>query len=82
MDEPIIELELEVEETPQPLKPQEKIIDGMASEHEEYLQEDFQDIIVRDIFEEIVDYVRTYALPLCEVLTMEDVEDIINQIYF
>jgi hypothetical protein len=53
-------------------------LDGVASEHEEYLQDNFQETIVRDIFDELVDYIGSLALPLCEFMTHEDIEEILD----
>jgi len=54
--------------------------DETDPEHLQYLQEQFQDDLVNEIFENIVDYVRNNALPLCEFMTPDDVEVVIDEL--
>lgn len=49
-------------------------------EYEKFLQDQFQDEVINDIFYDIVDYVKTQAIPICEYLTREDVEIIIENL--
>ena len=49
--------------------------------HIEFLQNQFQDEIVESIFESIVEYVRETAIPLCEFMTKDDVEVIIDELH-
>ena len=53
-------------------------LDEVDSDHEEYIQNCFQDDIVEIIFNNIVSYIDNQAIPLCEFLTRDDVEDIIT----
>ena len=52
--------------------------EDIDSEIEEYLQNDFQDDLVNKIFEDIKNYINDQAVPLCEYLTHDDIEEIIN----
>ena len=52
--------------------------EDIDSEVEEYLQNDFQDDLVNKIFEDIKNYIDDQAVPLCEYLTHDDIEEIIN----
>ena len=47
-------------------------------QYEEYLQNDFQDAIITDIFSQMVQYIKNQALPICEYITIDDVEYIIE----
>ena len=47
-------------------------------QYEEYLQNDFQDTIITDIFSQMVQYIKNQALPICEYITIDDVEYIIE----
>ena len=49
-------------------------------EYEQYLQNSFQDEIVETIFYNIVEYIKNQAIPICEHLTQEDVEIIIENL--
>jgi hypothetical protein len=49
-------------------------------EYEEYLQNSFQDDIIEDIFFKIKEYINHTALPICEFLTREGVEIIIQNL--
>lgn len=55
-----------------------KDLDETASDHELYLQNCFQDELVNDIFDDIEDYIRTQAIPICEYLTRDSVEEMID----
>jgi hypothetical protein len=52
--------------------------DGVDSDFEEYLQNDFQDELVNEIFEDIKNYINDQAIPLCEYITHDDIEEIVN----
>ena len=52
----------------------------MDKDHEAYLQDTFQDEIVSDIYENLVIYIRNHALPMCEYMTQDDVENIIDEL--
>jgi hypothetical protein len=54
--------------------------DEIDPQYEKYLQNDFQDKIVENIFDDIVEYIKTQAIPICEYLTIEEVECIIENI--
>lgn len=54
--------------------------DDTDPEHLQYLQDQFQDDLVNEIFENIVDYIRDSALPLCEFMTTDDVEVVIDEL--
>ena len=54
--------------------------DEIDPEYEKYLQNDFQDKIVENIFNDIVEYINTQAIPICEYLSLEEVENIIENI--
>jgi hypothetical protein len=58
---------------------EDKAVDEVDPEHLEYLQNQFQDL-VNDIFEQIVDYVKITSLPICEFMTRDDVEVIIDEL--
>jgi hypothetical protein len=45
-----------------------------------YLQDSFQDEIVNDIFENILKYIDKTGIPICEYLTRDDIEIIIQDI--
>ena len=47
-------------------------------DYEEYLQDSFQDEIIETIFKNIVYYIDSQAIPICEFLTRDDIEDIIT----
>ena len=49
-------------------------------EHIEFLQNQFQDEIVESIFESIVEYIHETAIPMCEFMTKDDVEVIIDEL--
>lgn len=73
----------EPETVPEPeIKPSkiDESLDEISTEYEDYLQADFQETIVRDIFEEMVEYIRFQALPICEHITFDDVNDLIELI--
>ena len=55
-------------------------IDEIDPDYEYYLQNEFQDSVISDIFSEIVEYISNQAIPICEHLTLEDVEIIIENI--
>ena len=40
--------------------------------------DEFQDVILKNIYDDLVVYIGTNALSLCEHLTIDDVEDIIE----
>ena len=46
----------------------------------EYLQNSFQDEIVCHLFNNIREYVKNCAIPICEYLTQEDIEIIIQEL--
>jgi hypothetical protein len=52
----------------------------MDPEHIEFLQNQFQDEIVDGIFENIVEYIRETAIPLCEFMSKDDIEVIIDEL--
>jgi hypothetical protein len=52
----------------------------MAEEHIEFLQNQFQEDTVNYIFENIVDYIRENALYICEFMTRDDIEVIIDEL--
>ena len=49
-------------------------------DYENYLQNSFQDEIVMSIFNDIAEYIKDQAIPICEHLTLEDIEIIIENI--
>lgn len=49
-------------------------------EYLEYLQNSFQDEIVCHLFDKIREYVNNCAIPICEYLTREDIEIIIQEL--
>lgn len=49
-------------------------------DYENYLQNSFQDEIVMSIFNDIAEYIKDQAIPICEHITLEDVEIIIENI--
>ena len=50
-------------------------------EYESYIQNSFQDEIILDIYNNLVSYIRDQALPMCEFIEQEDIEDIINVVF-
>lgn len=52
----------------------------MDTGYDAYLQDTFQDEIVSDIYENLVVYIRDHALPMCEYINRDDVENIIDQL--
>ena len=56
----------------------DKESDDFDEEFFEYLQDEFQDELVQKIFDDVCDYVLNQAIPMCEFLTFEDVEEIID----
>ena len=53
-------------------------LDGVDPHYENYLQNDFQDTVVENIFTGMAEYVDTMAVSLCEYITRDDIEDIID----
>ena len=53
--------------------------DDVDPEFLEYLQTSFQDEVVENIFTNIIEYIKTTAVPICEFLTKDDVEVIIQE---
>ena len=51
-------------------------------EYEKYIQNEFQDEVVDTIFYQIADYIKNQAIPICEHLTREDIEVIIENLVF
>jgi hypothetical protein len=49
-------------------------------DYENYLQNSFQDEIVMSIFNDVAEYIKDQAIPICEHLTLEDIEIIIENI--
>jgi hypothetical protein len=54
--------------------------DTIDPEYIAYLQNSFQDKVVDDIFVNIVSYVGKTAIPICEYLTRDDIEVIIQEL--
>jgi len=54
--------------------------DTVDPNYENYLQDDFQDKIVEDAFLAIARYVDSQAVPICEYLTRDDIEVLINEL--
>ena len=54
---------------------EENIIDP---QYTQYLQNSFQDEIVENIYKKIISYISDQALPLCEYIEYDDVEELIN----
>jgi hypothetical protein len=54
--------------------------DTVDPNYENYLQDDFQDKIVEDVFLAIAQYVDSQAVPICEYLTRDDIEVLINEL--
>lgn len=50
----------------------------LDSDHEAYLQDSFQDDIVESIYQGILEYIRETGAPICEYITREKIENIIN----
>lgn len=59
---------------------EEKLEDEIDPEYEKYKQNSFQDEVVDIIFEDILQYIKTNALPICEFMTKDDVEVIIDEL--
>ena len=49
-------------------------------DYERYLQNSFQDDVIEDIFLKIKEYINQTAIPICEFLTREGVEIIIQNL--
>lgn len=58
----------------------EEQLDSIDPEYEKYLQDDFQDTIIENIFTRMAEYVDRMAIPLCEYITRDDIEDIIDSL--
>lgn len=54
--------------------------DGIDPDYEQYLQDDFQDTIIENLFKGIALYVNTHAINICEYLTRDDIEILLNDI--
>lgn len=54
--------------------------DTIDPDHEKYLQDEFQDTIVENVFISIAKYVDSQAIPICEYLTRDDIEVLINEL--
>ena len=54
--------------------------DGIDPDYEKYLQDEFQDTIVDNLFNAIASYVDSQAIPICEYVTRDDIELIINEL--
>ena len=81
MEEEISDYETPIDEIiilPKPKSNENNNLDETASDHEQYLQDCFQDELVDDIFNDIEDYIRDQAIPICEYLTRDSVEEIID----
>lgn len=58
----------------------EEEVDEIDPEYEQMRQDMFQDSIVSNIFHNIAKYIDSQAISICEYITREDIEDIINEI--
>lgn len=58
----------------------EEELDVIDPDHEEYLDNEFQNQIIEDIYNEVLEYINFTAAPLCEYLTMEKLEIIIDNL--
>ena len=54
--------------------------DAVCSDYEDYLQDEFQDAIEDEIFDKVVSYIRLHALNICEFLTKDDIEPILQDL--
>ena len=54
--------------------------DSIDPDYISYLQTSFQDKVVEDLFEDIVSYIKWTGIPMCEYLTREDIEIIIQDL--
>ena len=54
--------------------------DEIDPEYEQIQQDMFQDSVVSNIFYNIANYIDSQAISMCEYITREDIEDIINDI--
>lgn len=55
--------------------------DEIDPNFEAYLQTDFQDAVVSEIFDQLKNFLVESAAPVCEFFEYEDIEDIINDIF-
>ena len=60
--------------------PENLELDSIDPNYEKYLQDDFQDNIVENIFTQMAEYIHTMAISLCEYMTKDDIEDIIDSL--
>ena len=58
----------------------ENVFYEVDPKHTQYLQDSFQDEIIENIYEKVSTYIRDQALPLCENIEYDDIEEIINLI--
>ena len=63
------------------LKNQEQDLDLIDDEYEQYLQNDFQDALVSEIFNDMVSYIGDQAIPICEFFEIDDVELLIDECF-
>jgi hypothetical protein len=54
--------------------------DEIDPDYLKYIQNDFQDTIIDEIFYEIAEYIRENAIPLCEFMTRDDIEVLIDSL--
>lgn len=59
---------------------EEEDLDEIDPEYEQIQQDIFQDSIVSNIFHNIAEYIESQAISMCEYITRDDIEDIINDI--
>ena len=53
-------------------------LDDTDPEYERYLQDDFQDTIIENIFTNMAEYIEMSAISICEYITRDDIEEIID----
>lgn len=58
----------------------EEVVYEVDPDYEKYLQKSFQDEVVETIFYNITDYVKEHAVNLCEYMTRDDIEVIIEEL--
>lgn len=54
-------------------------LDEIDSEYENMLQNNFQDEVVSNIFNSIAKYIRDQAISMCEYVTEDDIEQLLNE---
>ena len=58
---------------------EEENLDEIDSEYENMLQNNFQDEVVSNIFHNIASYIKDQAISMCEYITEDDIEQVLNE---